>query len=105
MSFYNNKWGNVSRLYRIANPLCEMCLAKGKATDASPGDRKGVTDHIVRIAAGGAKMDALNFMTLCKECHDRKSALEKQGWSCVTIGSYGNFLPANKSEAIKSLIE
>lgn len=82
-----------------------MCLAKGKATDASPGDRKGVTDHVVRIASGGAKMDAMNFMTLCKECHDHKSRMEKLGWTCDKVGTYGNFIPASKEDAIKSLIE
>lgn len=102
---YNSTWANVSRLYRIANPLCEMCLAMGKATDASPGDRKGVTDHIVRIASGGARMDAANFMTLCKPCHDRKSSLEKLGWTCDRVGVFGCFVPANKTMAIKSLIK
>lgn len=102
---YNNTWANVSRLYRIANPLCEMCLTSGTLTDASPGGWKGVTDHIVRVSAGGARMDDNNFMTLCKPCHDRKSALERLGWTCDRVGSFGNFIPANKEQAIKTLIK
>ena len=100
---YNTRWSNISRLYRIANPLCELCLLQGKATDASPGDRKGVTDHIIRVTAGGHPRDAANFATLCKSCHDRKSALEKQGWTCDRIGNYGAFTPANKIRALETL--
>ena len=105
IAFYNTKWGNVSKLYRKLNPLCEMCKASGKLTDASPGDRKGVTDHIVSVSNGGARMDERNFMTLCKQCHDRKSALEKNGWTCDKGGDYGEYIPINKAEAIKTLIK
>lgn len=92
-------------MYRIANPLCELCRLDGRLTDASPGDRKGVTDHIVAVTRGGARMDARNFATLCKPCHDRKSALEKQGWSCAKFGNYGDFKPVDRDEALKSLLK
>ena len=102
---YGHTWANVSRLYRIVNPLCEVCALSGRLTDASPGDRKGVTDHIVAVTRGGARMDERNFATLCKPCHDRKSALEKLGWSCATYGKFGDFKPVDKGSALRSLIK
>lgn len=104
-SLYNNTWANVSKQYRIANPLCELCMLQGKLTDASPGDRKGVTDHVVAVTKGGARMDERNFATLCKPCHDRKSILERNGWKCSTYGRFGDFKPIDKEAALRTLIK
>lgn len=60
---YNATWANISRLYRIANPLCELCLLQGRTTDATPGGRKGVTDHIVRVSIGGAQRDVASWLS------------------------------------------
>ena len=102
---YDAKWANVSRLYRVMNPLCEMCAISGKATDASPGERKGVTDHVVSITNGGARLDERNFATLCKSCHDRKSILERNGWRCETLGIEGELRPKDKAKALATLIK
>lgn len=34
-------------------------------------------DHIVRRKDGGAETDERNLQTLCRECHDKKSRLER----------------------------
>ena len=52
-------------------PLCEAHTFAGYVAPAA------VTDHIIAVSAGGAKLDPANFMCLCHECHNRKSAMEK----------------------------
>ena len=100
---YNGHWKNISKAYRIANPLCELCAHLGKLTDASPGDFKGVTDHIVRVAAGGHVRDLNNFMTLCKDCHNRKTAAEGRGLTFETLGEYGEMLPVSRTDVLNKL--
>lgn len=100
---YNGYWKNISRAYRIENPLCELCAHIGKLTDATPGDFKGVTDHIVRVAAGGHPRDAENFMTLCKDCHNRKTAAEGRGLTFETLGDYGEMLPISRTDVLNKL--
>jgi 5-methylcytosine-specific restriction endonuclease McrA len=69
--FYNSTGWRKTRAYYLAQyPLCEVSLAEGRTV---PGE---VIDHIIPISVGGAKMDARNFMTLSKQVHDKKSALE-----------------------------
>ncbi len=101
---YTSEWARASKAFRTLNPLCEMCQARGVLTDATPGDLKGVTDHIVRLAAGGARWDVRNLMTLCKPCHDRKNGLEKNGWTCESKGEYGGKYPKDRAKAIQTLI-
>lgn len=96
-------WTMTSRLYRQANPVCAICEAQGVVKDATPGEKKGVVDHIVRVNAGGAIYDAQNLMTVCQYHHDAKSRLEGMGWTCATFGKYGNFVPSNKEQTIEML--
>lgn len=100
-SMYNATWANVSKLYRKENPLCEACLLRGIAKDASPGGYKGVTDHIVSVTNGGARMDERNFATLCKQCHDRKSWHEGKGWRPESYGNFGAMLPIDRKKALQ----
>lgn len=102
-STYNSVWARISTAYRVANPLCELCKYVGKLTDASPGDFKGVTDHIVRVAAGGHPRDAENFMTLCKDCHTRKSIAEGHGLSFEAMGNYGEMVPVSRLQVLDKL--
>lgn len=53
-------------------PLCAVHDALGLVVEAS------VVDHIIPIAAGGAKLSPRNLQSLCAQCHNRKSAIEKQ---------------------------
>lgn len=96
-------WTVSSRLYRQVNPLCAICEAQGLLSDATPGARKGVVDHIIRVNAGGAMYDNRNMMTICRSHHDAKSRLEGKGWTCDMIGTYGSLVPANRSKVIADL--
>lgn len=100
---YNSTWANISKAYRIANPLCELCQYIGKLTDASPGNFKGVTDHIIRVAAGGHPRNADNFMTLCQDCHNRKTSAEGKGLRFDTLGNYGELVPGSRVAVLEVL--
>jgi 5-methylcytosine-specific restriction protein A len=52
-------------------PLCRLCLAKGRVTPAT------IADHIVPIAKGGAIHDIENMQPLCAPCHQDKSNADK----------------------------
>lgn len=51
-------------------PLCRLCLAKGKTAASS------VVDHIIPLSEGGTD-DRINKQGLCAPCHDAKSAAER----------------------------
>ncbi len=66
---YGRDWSEASRRYRAAHPICENC-----------GQRKSrLTDHIVPIKHGGARMDPQNWQALCSHCHESKKARERRG--------------------------
>jgi 5-methylcytosine-specific restriction enzyme A len=52
-----------------AQPLCEHCLRTGRITAAV------TPDHIIRLVDDGPDTDD-NVQSLCRECHNIKSALE-----------------------------
>ena len=55
------KWVNdACREYRKTHPTCEICGCKENAT----------THHIVALSIGGSSED-INFMTWCREHHDK----------------------------------
>ena len=60
----------------------------------------GIVDHIVRIDAGGAAYDMDNMQTLCKSCHDVKSALESHGLTIPAIGEHGQRIPTAQGKEI-----
>ena len=71
---YTARWEEYSRYRLAAHPLCVRCLAKGK-TQAGQ-----VTDHI-EPHRGDERLfwSPDNHQTLCKACHDRKTATEDGG--------------------------
>jgi len=69
-------WEKESRRYRTTPHGC-ICAVTGG--DVTPGGRKGVTDHVIRVDDGGAFWDERNYMALTKAMHDRKSSLEGKG--------------------------
>jgi 5-methylcytosine-specific restriction endonuclease McrA len=73
---YGNKWAKFSRMYRVENPLCEVCKRYNKLIDVTPGDRKGSVDHIIALTNGGAKYDTKNLMSVCNYHQSLKSNLE-----------------------------
>jgi 5-methylcytosine-specific restriction protein A len=52
-------------------PLCVLCVAKGRTTLAT------IRDHIVPLAEGGMD-DNTNVQAICKDCSDAKTAKESQ---------------------------
>lgn len=62
-------WRNLRKAQLMKQPLCELCLAKGKTTLAID------VHHIISpFKFNGEKRytyayDSCNLMSLCKECH------------------------------------
>lgn len=69
---YDYQWGKVRSSYIKANPMCEFCSEDGLLQEAQ------VVDHIVPISeAPELRLDPDNLRSLCKRCHDRRTALEQ----------------------------
>ena len=72
---YDDRWRKARKRYLIEHPLCVGCDREGKVTAAS------VVDHVIPH-----KDDMLlfwnesNWQSLCKPCHDRKTAREDGRW-------------------------
>jgi 5-methylcytosine-specific restriction enzyme A len=71
---YDRRWERMRIDFLRQHPLCVLCLAKGITTAAN------VVDHIVPHR-GDRKLfdDPNNLQSLCKPCHDSKTALEDGG--------------------------
>lgn len=70
-AFYTSgRWRKVRSLKLSADPLCEECKRQGRIKEAS------MVDHIVPIKKGGARLDMDNLQSLCRPCHNRKTATE-----------------------------
>jgi 5-methylcytosine-specific restriction protein A len=57
----------IRHFHLLAEPLCRMCAAKGKATRAVE------VDHIVALCNGGSESQD-NRQSLCVACHQDKTA-------------------------------
>jgi len=63
-------WKRLSLAKRKANPICEECQRKGIIKSAY------CVDHIVPINQGGDPWAWDNLQSLCRKCHDKKTAKE-----------------------------
>jgi len=73
---YNTaRWKRLRIQFLKEHPLCEECKRNGVVTAAE------VVDHIIPHK-GDKKLfwDEGNLQSLCKECHDRKTAKEDGRW-------------------------
>ncbi len=72
---YNKRWQTVSKSYLNNHPFCVRCLQEGKYTPAT------VVDHI-KPHKGNKNLfwDKNNWQSLCKSCHDKKTATEDGGF-------------------------
>ena len=61
---YGRRWRETRDAYAAAHPLCERCLAEGKAV---PMDE---VHHKVPVALGGSH-DWSNLQSLCRSCHQK----------------------------------
>jgi len=64
------RWRRLRDAYIRHNPLCELCSKVGLVT---PGE---VVDHVIELKDGGAPWDVGNLMTVCRECHQKKTGEE-----------------------------
>lgn len=70
---YGTAWTKLRQVILTRDQyLCQHCLAKGIATQGNH------VDHIKPKAKGGGD-DMRNLQTLCKPCHDAKTADEGPG--------------------------
>jgi 5-methylcytosine-specific restriction endonuclease McrA len=71
-SRYDTARWQVARKAQIARcPCCVVCTRQGRTTPAT------VTDHITPVRLGGDFWDSSNHQSLCRGCHQAKSASER----------------------------
>ena len=70
---YGKRWKQISKQYREANPLCEICSAAGRLTPAES------VHHIRKVADGGTH-NWDNLQALCNVCHARVHAEQGDRW-------------------------
>lgn len=68
---YGVEWRRARLMYLKRNPLCVECMSTGHVTAAQEVDH--ITPH-----NGNPKLfwDSLNWQSLCKPCHSRKTLKE-----------------------------
>lgn len=72
---YDAKWRKYRIVYLTKNPFCIKCLEKGFHTLAT------VVDHIVPHKGNMMLFwNPNNHQSLCKRCHDTKTATEDGGF-------------------------
>lgn len=72
--YKNEAWTKRSKAQLAAEPLCAMCLEKGRTKAAS------LADHIVRHNGDPALFWSGALQSLCWSCHSRhKQRAERQG--------------------------
>ena len=67
--YQNKKWKDLRKAKLMKNPLCEMCLQKGKTTPAIDVHHK---DSFLNYE-GNRRLEVAynydNLLSVCKECH------------------------------------
>jgi 5-methylcytosine-specific restriction enzyme A len=61
---YDSKWRKVRAKYLSRHPLCQRCEEQGRVVLAD------VVHHIKPLDEGGPRLDQLNLMSLCRDCHE-----------------------------------
>jgi 5-methylcytosine-specific restriction protein A len=82
---YSWRWDIAAKRYRSLNPICVMCLKKGKIAQAD------VVDHITPHKGDQELMwSQANWQSLCYPCHNSdKQRIDKGGKPRQTIGPDG----------------
>lgn len=72
---YDSRWRKARIGFLMKHPLCVECERKGRIVPAT------VVDHITPHKGDKQLFwDKANWQTLCKTCHDRKTATEDGGF-------------------------
>jgi len=66
---YNYRWQKIRKMFLAENPLCHDCLERGEVKAAEE------VHHIKPLAEGGTH-EFSNLMSLCKECHSKRTMKE-----------------------------
>ena len=70
---YGSKWDKLRKVILSRDfGLCQICLKAGRTSEASH------VDHIRPKSQGGTDAEE-NLQSLCKPCHDHKTATERRG--------------------------
>ena len=68
---YGPRWRRARQAFLKRNPLCVACRAEGRVQTAT------VVDHVVPHRGDAILFwDRANWQSMCKRCHDRKTARE-----------------------------
>ena len=101
VSFYaSTAWRKVRQAIIRTTPLCAVCLSNNIMTDCT---YSGHVDHIIRIRAGGAKLDPVNLWVLCRDHHNKKSYLESRGHEVDKKVKDSEYVPT--AEGVRELIQ
>lgn len=95
------RWQKVSRLYRDAHPVCELCEIEGRTEPVESVDHVvslvellieavGIDGDPTDVVPDGAH-DEANLQSLCGPCHSKKSAAER-------ARGYNDRTPRQRSE-------
>ena len=68
--YSSTTWRKVRLIKLKLNPLCELCEMKGIVKEAN------TVDHRQSIQSGGDPYEMENLQSLCRFCHDCKTAAE-----------------------------
>ena len=75
--FYNaRKWRKVSKAYREAHPLCEVCEAEGGVGHADVCDHTKGLQYLLDNNQDPYNWDELKSM--CHKCHNKKSGKDSR---------------------------
>lgn len=72
--FYDSSaWRALRKLKLQRNPMCEICYADGRLTEAT------IVDHIVAVKdSDEGRLDIANLQSVCLSCHSRKTRQEEK---------------------------
>jgi 5-methylcytosine-specific restriction protein A len=65
------RWQKARAAQLAKQPCCAQCTKSGRTTPAT------VADHITPVRLGGDFWDSRNHQSLCRPCHQAKSASER----------------------------
>lgn len=83
---YNtHKWRKMSKRYRVAHPLCEVCLEYDILT---PCD---LVDHTIEVEDNPElAWCESNFKAMCMSCHNTKTADEVRKREDKEVNTFGS---------------